>query len=166
LSIETQEQVSAGGVVFRRRDRVVEVALISVGEKSRWQLPKGLVGGGESPEQAALREVREETGLDGELIAPVETVEYWYVGNVGRTGARVRFHKFVHFYLLRYAAGEVSNHDHEVNEARWVKIGEAARLLAFKTERAVLARAREMIENDERGTRNDELKDEQGNFQF
>ena len=146
MSFETQEQVSAGGVVFRRRGRVVEVALISVGEKSRWQLPKGLVGGGESPEQAALREVREETGLDGALVAPVETVEYWYIGNVGRTGARVRFHKFVHFYLLRYAAGEVGDHDHEVNEARWVEIGAAHGMLAFKTERAVLARAREMIE--------------------
>ena len=144
------EQVSAGGVVFRRRGRVVEVALISVGEKSRWQLPKGLVGGGESPEQAALREVREETGLDGELVAPVETVEYWYIGSDARAGReRVRFHKFVHFYLLRYTSGEVSAHDHEVNEARWVEIGEAARLLAFKTERTVLARAREMIGNDE-----------------
>jgi hypothetical protein len=58
----------------------------------------------------------------------------------------VRFHKFVHFYLLRYTAGEVSDHDHEVNEARWVEIAEAARMLAFKGERTVLARAREMIE--------------------
>ena len=145
-SFETQEQVSAGGVVFRRRGETFEVALISVGEKSRWQLPKGLVGKNETPEAAALREVCEETGLSGELIAPVETAEYWYVGSVGRTGARVRFHKFVHFYLLRYAAGEPSDHDHEVNEARWIEIGEAHRMLAFKTERAVLARAREMIE--------------------
>ena len=147
MSFETQEQVSAGGVVFRRRGGVIEVALISVGEKSRWQLPKGLVGRDEAPEQAALREVREETGLDGEIVAPIETVEYWYIGSAARAGReRVRFHKFVHFYLLRYAAGEVSNHDHEVNEARWVEIGEAARLLAFKGERTVLARAREMIE--------------------
>ena len=143
---QTKIQISAGGVVFRRRGALVEVALISVGEKSRWQLPKGLVDRNESPEAAALREVREETGLSGELIAPVETVEYWYVGNAGRTGARVRFHKFVHFYLLRYTSGGVSAHDHEVNEARWVEIGEAARMLAFKTERTVLARAREMLE--------------------
>jgi 8-oxo-dGTP diphosphatase len=151
LSIETREQVSAGGVVFRRRGASVEVALISVGEKSRWQLPKGLVDSGESPEEAALREVREETGLGGELIAPIETAEYWYVGTA-RGGGRVRFHKFVHFYLLRYASGEVSAHDHEVNEARWVEIDEAARRLAFKSERTVLARAREMLEemmNDE-----------------
>ena len=150
MSFETKEQVSAGGVVFRRRGETVEVALISVGEKSRWQLPKGLVGRDETPEAAALREVCEETGLSGELIAPVETVEYWFFGNAGRTGPRVRFHKFVHFYLLRYASGDTSAHDHEVNEARWVEIGAAASMLAFKTERAVLTRAREMIENDER----------------
>ena len=142
--IETREQVSAGGVVFRRRGRRVEVALISVGEKSRWQLPKGLVDKDESPEQAALREVREETGLAGELVAPIETAEYWYVGTA-RGGGRVRFHKFVHFYLLRYTSGEVSAHDHEVNEARWVEIGEAARLLAFKSERQIAARAREQL---------------------
>ena len=142
--IETREQVSAGGVVFRRRGRRVEVALISVGEKSRWQLPKGLVDKDESPEQAALREVREETGLAGELVAPIETAEYWYVGTA-RGGGRVRFHKFVHFYLLRYTSGEVSAHDHEVNEARWVEIGEAARLLAFKSERQIAARARELL---------------------
>jgi 8-oxo-dGTP pyrophosphatase MutT (NUDIX family) len=149
LSVETREQVSAGGVVFRRRDDVVEVALISVGEKPRWQLPKGLVGKGESPEDAALREVREEAGVEGELVAPVETAEYWYFGGAGRGGARVRFHKFVHFYLLRYARGSPADHDHEVNEARWVEIGEAARMLAFKGERSALARARAMIEGME-----------------
>jgi 8-oxo-dGTP pyrophosphatase MutT (NUDIX family) len=58
----------------------------------------------------------------------------------------VRFHKFVHFFLLRFLAGDVSGHDREVNEARWVEIGEAAAMLAFKGERAVVLRAREMIE--------------------
>jgi 8-oxo-dGTP pyrophosphatase MutT (NUDIX family) len=74
----TKTQVSAGGVVFRRRGRLTEVVLISVGEQNRWQLPKGLVDAGESPEDAALREAREETGLDAELVAPIEKIEYWY----------------------------------------------------------------------------------------
>lgn len=139
----TKEQVSAGGVAYRRRGQRIEVALINVGEEGRWQLPKGLVGRGESPEEAALREVREETGLACEVVAPLETIEYWYFSK-GR-GARVRFHKRVHFFLMRYKRGDVADHDSEVNEARWFEIGEAARALAFKGEREVLGRAREMI---------------------
>jgi 8-oxo-dGTP pyrophosphatase MutT (NUDIX family) len=142
--VVTKTQVSAGGVAFRRRGRRVEVALISVGERNRWQLPKGLVGARESPEAAALREVREETGLDAELVAPIEKIEYWYFST--ERGTRVRFHKFVHFYLLRYESGSVEDHDDEVNEARWIEIGEAIDALAFKTERTVVERAREMVE--------------------
>ena len=142
-TFETKEQVSAGGVVFRRRGASAEVALISVGEQGRWQLPKGLVGRGESPEEAALREVAEETGLRCEVVAELERVEYWYFSKGG--ARRVRFHKYVHFYLLRYLSGDVSEHDDEVNEARWVALEEAEGMLAFKGERKVLAEARERL---------------------
>lgn len=142
-AFRTKEQVSAGGVAFREAGGVVEVALISVGEDGRWQLPKGLVGRGESAEAAALREVREETGLACEIAAPLETIEYWYFSKGGPE--RVRFHKRVHFFLMRYVSGRVADHDHEVNEARWVLIEEAAAMLAFKTERKVLEQAREMV---------------------
>ncbi|HEX8499455.1 MAG TPA: NUDIX hydrolase [Pyrinomonadaceae bacterium] len=143
-TFETKEQVSAGGVVFRRRGASAEVALISVGEQGRWQLPKGLVGRGESPEEAALREVAEETGLRCEVVAELERVEYWYFSKGG--ARRVRFHKYVHFYLMRYLSGDVSEHDDEVNEARWVSLGEAGSMLAFKGEKKALGEAREMIE--------------------
>ena len=119
------------------------MALISVGEQGRWQLPKGLVGRGETPEQAALREVAEETGLTCEVEAELERVEYWYFSKGG--ARRVRFHKFVHFYLMRYVSGDVSGHDDEVNEARWVGVEEAEAMLAFKGERKALAEAREMV---------------------
>lgn len=136
---ETKEQVSAGGVVYRRRGAGLEVALISVGEPERWQLPKGLVGRGESAEEAALREVLEETGLECEIEAPLEAVEYWYFSKGG--ARRVRFHKRVHFYLMRYVSGRTDDHDEEVNEARWVDAGDAAAMLAFKGERKALAEA-------------------------
>jgi 8-oxo-dGTP pyrophosphatase MutT (NUDIX family) len=139
----TKEQVSAGGVVYRRRGARVEVALISVGEEARWQLPKGLVDRDESPEAAALREVREETGLICELVAPLEEVEYWYFSKGG--ARRVRFHKRVHFYLMRYLSGETDEHDDEVNEARWVGVEEAATMLAFKGERRALEEALEKL---------------------
>ena len=142
-TFETKEQVSAGGVVYRRRGGRAEVALISVGEQGRWQLPKGLVGRGETPSGAALREVAEETGLACEVEAELERVEYWYFSKGG--ARRVRFHKFVHFYLMRYVSGDVSGHDDEVNEARWFDTEEAEGMLAFKGERKALAEAREML---------------------
>ena len=132
--------------MFRQQGSRIEVALISVGRKGRWQLPKGLVESGEPPEATAVREVREEAGVETELVAPIETIEYWYQAREG--GAPVRFHKRVHFYLLRYVAGDVADHDHEVHEARWAEIAEAREALAFDNEKRVVARAAQMIADD------------------
>ena len=135
----TKRQVSAGGVVLRRRGAGLQVALISVGPQGRWQLPKGLVGRDEPPERAALREVREEAGVEAEILRPLDTVEYWYFAH--ERGARVRYHKFVHFYLMRYVSGSTDDHDAEVNEARWFPVAQALTALAFKSERAALEQA-------------------------
>jgi 8-oxo-dGTP diphosphatase len=137
--VPTVTQTSAGGVAFRRDGDTVEVALIAVGEQRRWQLPKGLVDQGESPEATARREVREEAGIETELVEPLERIEYWYYGT--EQGSRVRYHKFVHFYLLRYLAGEVQDHDAEVADARWVPLDKAKEMLAFASERRVLQQA-------------------------
>lgn len=141
----TETQTSAGGVVVRRRaNQPVEVVLIAVGPQQRWQLPKGLIDPSETPETAATREVREETGIEGQLVAPLETIEYWYVAT--RQGTRTRYHKYVHFFLFDYMAGDVANHDYEVNEARWVTFDESIHLLAFASERRVVEQARTMVE--------------------
>jgi 8-oxo-dGTP pyrophosphatase MutT (NUDIX family) len=139
----TQDQVSAGGVAFRVNESIAEVAIVSIVPGNRWQLPKGIVEEGESPEAAALREVSEEAGIETDLLASIETIEYWYVGE--RRGQRIRYHKFVHFFLMAYRSGDVSGHDHEVAESRWVGIDEAIGMLAFKNERIVVEKAREMI---------------------
>ena len=141
--VPTKLQFSAGGVVFRKRARRIEVALISVGSDNRWQLPKGLVDRGESPEAAALREVREETGLNAEIIERIDRVEYWYVSK--EEGQRIRYHKFVYFFLLRYKSGDVKDHDLEVNEARWFDIDPAVQSLAFDNEKKIMEKAKEMI---------------------
>jgi 8-oxo-dGTP pyrophosphatase MutT (NUDIX family) len=143
VRMRTVTQVSAGGVPFRRRGDSVEVAIVSVGDRQRWQLPKGLVDPGETPEAAAVREAREEAGVATELLAPIDTIEYWYQGN--ERGERVRFHKYVHFFLLEYRGGDVSEHDREVHDARWVPVEEALTLLAFANERRVVERARDLI---------------------
>jgi 8-oxo-dGTP pyrophosphatase MutT (NUDIX family) len=137
-------EVSAGGVAYRRSGTATEVALVRVGERRRWQLPKGLVDPGERPEQAAVREVREEAGIEAELVEPLDTIEYWYVDRWSAERARV--HKRVHFFLLRYLRGDVADHDQEVLEAKWLEIGEAIAALSFESERRVTARARERIE--------------------
>jgi len=139
----TMDQVSAGGVAFRWRDSEPEMVIISVKPSLRWQLPKGIVDPGESPEMTAVREVREEAGIETDLLALIETIEYWY--RTTRYGKPVRYHKFVHFYLLEYRSGNVSDHDYEVAEARWVSFDEAIEMLAFESERRAVEKAREMI---------------------
>lgn len=138
-------QVSAGGVVYRRVAGEAEVAIIRVGPKRRWQLPKGIVDEGEKPEETAVREVREEAGVDARLVAPLETIEYWYAGDA-RDGRRVRFHKFVHLFLLEYRSGDVADHDHEVDEARWVPLADAATMLSFESERKAMRQAVALID--------------------
>jgi len=143
IKVPVKEQVSAGGVVFRGDKGSVEVVIVSVGGQNRWQLPKGLVEAGENPEITAVREAREEGGVSSDVVQAIETIEYWYAGL--DNGIKVRFHKRVHFYLLRYVSGDTRDHDWEVNEARWVPIGDATSQLAFDNEKRVMERARELV---------------------
>lgn len=136
-------QVSAGGVAFRQNNGQIEVALILVGPHQRWQLPKGTVNPGEPIEAAAQREVREETGLETCLYGFIERIEFWFYAS--SAGSRARYHKYVYFYLMGYTAGSVADHDHEVEEARFVEIGQAISLLAFENEQAVVRKAQAQI---------------------
>ena len=143
VKIPIRDQTSAGGVVYRRGGNQFEVVIVAVGPNNRWQLPKGLVDGDEKPEVTAVREAREEGGVASEIVDHIETVEYWYAGL--ENGIRVRFHKRVHFYLLRYLSGDTKDHDWDVNEARWGPIDDAAAQLAFDNEKRVMQRAAELI---------------------
>jgi len=138
-TLRTETQVSAGGVTLRRTQRGLEVVLISVGDPPRWQLPKGLVDPGETPEIAALREVREEAGVVATLSTLIDKVEYWYQSKRGNE--RIRYHKFVNFFLMWYQSGDVADHDSEVHEARWFPIADATRALAFRSEQSIIEKA-------------------------
>ncbi len=147
-NIRTLEQVSAGGAVFRMNGSSAEIAIVRIVPEMRWQLPKGIIDPGETIEEAALREVREESGIVADLVAPIETIEYWFVAD--RNGERIKYHKFVHFFLMSYKSGDVADHDHEVDEARWVDIETALGMLEFKSERDVVTKAAAIIAADMR----------------
>jgi 8-oxo-dGTP pyrophosphatase MutT (NUDIX family) len=133
-------EFSAGGVVLRSMSGQPFVAVVRVRDEIL-ALPKGHPDGDESPAEAAQREVREETGLEAELIEKLGDVRYHYM----RGGQRVS--KRVEFFLFRYRSGNLEDHDQEVEEALWVPLAEAPELLAYKGERemavAALSRAGE-----------------------
>jgi 8-oxo-dGTP pyrophosphatase MutT (NUDIX family) len=141
--VQTRNETSAGGVVVRPNGVSVDVSIIRTHE-GRWQLPKGWIEEGESPEQAAIREAREEAGVDAEPVAPLDTIKYQYVSRYDAEPARI--FKRVHFFLLRYLSGSTDEHDDEVVEARFVPIDEALALLTFKDERRMVELARKQLE--------------------
>ena len=126
---------AAGGVVLRHGDRGAEVALLGRVADGSWVFPKGTPASGESLQETALREVREETGLDVRILRPIGPMTYSFAAS----GERV--HKVVHFFLMEATGGDPSLHDAEYDEVRWVGVPQARRMLTFDTYREVLDRA-------------------------
>lgn len=149
-NIRTVREISAGGVIYRRNMDDYEVALIHV--RNRWGLPKGHVEEGERDEEAALREVREETGLEGKLIRKLGDIRYSYRDKT-KEGDPVRIYKRVHFFLLRYLKGDVRDHDHEADDVRWFRIEQAIKQLKFATERKMVHRALSTLRTRQRQPR-------------
>jgi 8-oxo-dGTP pyrophosphatase MutT (NUDIX family) len=138
-----QREVSAGGVVYRRVDHDIEVVLAS--RRTRrgdiaWGLAKGGIEDTESLEDAALREVLEETGYTAEIEASLGDTRYFYVWE------DTRISKTVHFFLMRCTGGDPENRDDEMEEIRWFPLQRALKRAAYRGEREVLARAAEMLE--------------------
>ena len=141
--MSTEREFSAGGVVVRRDECVVIVPVKRSQDGKRVvALPKGHPDGDETPEQAATREVREETGVEAELVEPLGEVAYFYQ----RKGRRI--HKRVRFFLFRYRSGSTHDHDQEIEEARWMPLAEAAEKLTYAGEREMAARALSRVQAD------------------
>jgi 8-oxo-dGTP pyrophosphatase MutT (NUDIX family) len=135
---------SAGGVVVRGDECVVIVPTRRAANGDKvLALPKCHVDPGETPVQAAAREVREEAGVDAEYVGELGAVRYWYM----RNGKRIA--KQVDFFLFTYAGGDVADHDHEVERAWWMPLREATERLTYDGERDMAARALSQITSDE-----------------
>jgi 8-oxo-dGTP pyrophosphatase MutT (NUDIX family) len=136
-------EFSAGGVVVRDSECVVIVPSRRAADGRKvLALPKGHPDLGESPQAAALREVREEAGIESRVLGALGDVRYWYQ----RDGRRIA--KVVRFFLLEYLAGEVDDHDHEVEAACWMPLARAAEALTYAGEREMVARALSRIAPD------------------
>jgi 8-oxo-dGTP pyrophosphatase MutT (NUDIX family) len=137
--LRSARATSAGGVVHRSSQGRTEVALVHRIKPALWALPKGTPRAGETHEETALRETREETGLRVEIEQPITSIRYFFVR--GRT----RFAKTVHFFLMRPVGGDLSEHDHEFDEVRWWPLEEAIELVTYPTERSVLEQAAALL---------------------
>jgi 8-oxo-dGTP pyrophosphatase MutT (NUDIX family) len=137
------EETSAGGlVVGRRKDGAAQAALIGRTDRRGrllWSLPKGHVEAGETKEAAAIREVAEETGITGTVVAPLGTIDFWFVAD-GR-----RIHKTVHHFLLLAESGELSTEDVEVEQVEWVPIDELRERLAYADERRLVEQVPQLL---------------------
>ncbi len=134
------ERTSAGGVVVRT-DGGVEVCLIRPTGRSVWGLPKGGVEEGETLAETALREVAEETGLVGVVEQDLGSIDYSFYSR--EQGGRI--HKTVHYFLVRATGGDTSMHDHEVSDAKWVRLRQALRLMTYPNEREMVRRAADAL---------------------
>ncbi len=140
--LRTVDETSAGGLVIDPEQGTAAV----IGRLDRrgrllWSLPKGHIEAGETAEQAAVREVEEETGIIGRVVAPLGTIDFWFVAEDRRV------HKTVHHFLMRALGGELSDRDVEVAEVAWVPLAELESRLAYADERRLIRRATELLED-------------------
>ena len=146
-----EELVSAGGLVYGVNGGEMEVVVCGRLTPRVWALPKGTPDPGESREQTALREVREETGLEVEVERFIDKIDYWFVDPKGD----VRFHKTVYYYLMTASGGDLAMHDHEFDEVRWMSAPQACETMAYPNEVEIVKKGLSMADGRPRAGRHE-----------
>ena len=123
------------------------MALIQPREREAWALPKGFIELGETPEKAAMRETREETGLSGNIEVKLDTIKYSYTAKWENPPARIL--KIVTFFLMQFTEGDPNNHDHEVDRVEWFALDTAIKQATYAQEKEVLKKAKRAISRQE-----------------
>jgi 8-oxo-dGTP pyrophosphatase MutT (NUDIX family) len=141
--VTTKRAVSSGAVIYKIEDGQIFICLIERTDREVWGLPKGTIANGETPEQTATREVEEETGLKGEIVERLGSIDYWFYWKP----EKARYHKTVHFFLMKYVSGDTASHDWEVKTAQWFPIEEATARMSYKNEIEMVKKAGERIQH-------------------
>lgn len=129
--------------MYRNNGEIIEVALIATKNHTVWTLPKGLIDPGETPEQAAVREIREETGLIGVIVMPLGQKSFWfYLKN-----DNVRCKKSVSYFLVKQTGGDVAQFGPEVDEARWFTIDDAIAAVMYRGDVELIEKSRELLQS-------------------
>lgn len=138
MIVKTSTVRSAGGVVIRNSRRGPEVLLIATHGAQRWSLPKGRIEPGEDARTAALREVAEETGIKARIVAPLETIEYWFYAH-----RHLRLHKFVEYFLMQYEGGHLLPQLNEVDAVVWIPLAEAYHQVTYPNAQRLIEMAQQ-----------------------
>lgn len=133
--------VSAGGIVYRFVKGRLEILLCGRDEPRVWGLPKGMPNPGETLEEAAQREVAEETGLQATIEAKLGTIQYWFTS----PQEKARYHKMVHYYLMAPHGGSLEQHDPEFDRVQWFPIQEVYPIMSYKNEAEMVAKAEALL---------------------
>jgi 8-oxo-dGTP diphosphatase len=145
-------QFSAGGVVFRKTDDKTEILVAQHSQHHGWVFPKGLIGDHierENKEETAIREVKEETGVDGKIIRGLNPVTYWFMvpsqGGSASGGDGEKIRKTVYYYLMEFTGGDIAKHDHEMEAVVWLPIDKVEEKLTYKSDKIVWREAKNLI---------------------
>lgn len=143
-------QFSAGGVVFRKSGDKIEILVSQHSAHHGWVFPKGLIGDhakGENKEETALREVKEETGVEGKIIRGLNPVTYWFVleKDPSAGSGREKVRKTVYYFLMEYVGGDIARHDHEMEDVVWLSIEKVEERLTYKSDKIVWREAQKYL---------------------